>query len=105
MKKLVRNGNSVATDDDGSPILASRIERDGNAITGYDADGVEIFVLREIDPNVALTIVDETGAEVGFDAAPEDEFRKAIEAATSVADLKAALLGTSGPGAEPRHKR
>lgn len=33
---------------------------------------------------------------------PDDEFRAAIEAATSIADLKAALLGTSGPGAEPR---
>jgi translation elongation factor EF-Tu-like GTPase len=33
---------------------------------------------------------------------PEDEFRKAVEAATSLDALKAALLGTKGPGAEPR---
>lgn len=30
------------------------------------------------------------------------EFRAAVEAATSIAELKAALLGTNGPGAEPR---
>jgi hypothetical protein len=33
---------------------------------------------------------------------PDKEFRDAVEAATSLADLKAALLGTKGPGAEPR---
>lgn len=37
-------------------------------------------------------------------ADPADEFRAAIEAATSIADLKAALLGTTGPGAEPRQR-
>lgn len=30
------------------------------------------------------------------------EFRKAVEGATDLAGLKAALLGTKGPGAEPR---
>lgn len=30
------------------------------------------------------------------------EFREAVEKATTIADLKAALLGTRGPGAEPR---
>jgi hypothetical protein len=33
---------------------------------------------------------------------PEAEFRKAVEAATSLDALKAALLGSTGPGAEPR---
>lgn len=33
---------------------------------------------------------------------PDDEFRAAIEGASTIADLKAALLGTTGPGAEPR---
>lgn len=33
---------------------------------------------------------------------PDAEFRAAIQAASSIADLKAALLGTKGPGAEPR---
>lgn len=35
---------------------------------------------------------------------PDDEFRKAIEAATSLNGLKAALLGITGPGAEPRSR-
>jgi hypothetical protein len=39
-----------------------------------------------------------------FPPDPDDEFRKAVEAATSIADLKAALLGTAGPGAEPRRQ-
>lgn len=33
---------------------------------------------------------------------PDEEFRKAVEAATDLAGLKAALLGSKGPGAEPR---
>jgi hypothetical protein len=33
---------------------------------------------------------------------PDAEFRKAVEAATTLDALKAALLGTKGPGAEPR---
>lgn len=33
---------------------------------------------------------------------PQGEFRKAVEAATTLAALKAALLGTTGPGAESR---
>lgn len=32
----------------------------------------------------------------------DEDFRQAVEAATSIADLKAALLGEAGPGAEPR---
>lgn len=37
---------------------------------------------------------------------PEGEFRQAVENATSIADLKAALLGGNGsPGAEPRRGR
>jgi hypothetical protein len=35
-------------------------------------------------------------------ADPADEFRKAVESSTTLAGLKAALLGTTGPGAEPR---
>jgi hypothetical protein len=33
---------------------------------------------------------------------PIDAFQKAVEGLASIADLKAALLGTKGPGAEPR---
>lgn len=33
---------------------------------------------------------------------PEAEFRKALEAATTVAQIRDALLGKTGPGAEPR---
>lgn len=40
-----------------------------------------------------------------FPPDPNDEFRRAVEVATSLADLKAALIGTSGPGAEPRRAR
>lgn len=35
-------------------------------------------------------------------ADPQAEFRKAVSAATTLAALKDALLGTTGPGAEPR---
>lgn len=35
-------------------------------------------------------------------ADPEAEFRKALEAATTVAAIRDALLGKTGPGAEPR---
>lgn len=37
-------------------------------------------------------------------ADPVEEFRKAVEAATSLAALKAALLGSTGPGAQPRSR-
>lgn len=33
---------------------------------------------------------------------PQDEFRKAVEGATTLAALKAAILGSTGPGAQPR---
>lgn len=35
-------------------------------------------------------------------ADPEVEFRKALEGATTVAQIRDALLGKVGPGAEPR---
>lgn len=35
---------------------------------------------------------------------PQDEFRKAVEAATTLAALKAAILGSTGPGAQPRNR-
>lgn len=35
---------------------------------------------------------------------PDAEFRKAVEAATTLAALKAALLGSTGPGAQPRSR-
>lgn len=34
----------------------------------------------------------------------EAEFRRAVQAATSLQQLKAALLGDTGPGAEPRRR-
>lgn len=46
-------------------------------------------------------------AERAKDAArpdPNAEFRAALEGATTVAQLRDALLGTTGPGAQPRSR-
>lgn len=68
-------------------------------------DGDELTLDGEFDAAVVEPVID------GHDptpppapADPDDEFRAAVEAATSIADLKAALLGTTGPGAEARHR-
>lgn len=102
MKKLTVNGAPLITDEDDNPVLAACIERDGDTITGYDADGTELFALRGINPTATIEVEDETGAPSDFDATPEDDFRAAVQAATTLDELKAALLGTAGPGAEPR---
>lgn len=67
------------------------------------SDGWTVFG-PSLDPVAVQTAVDGWAVSSGASAAsdPDDEFRAAIKAATSLADLKAALLGTSGPGAEPR---
>lgn len=36
---------------------------------------------------------------------PDAEFRAAVEGATTLAALKAAILGSTGPGAQPRNGR
>lgn len=72
---------------------ASFVEKpDGSWVYRVDRDDVEeASVQGAVDAHVPVAPPD-----------PDDEFRTAIEAATSIADLKAALLGTQGPGAEPR---
>lgn len=60
------------------------------ALSDGDRESVERVVATHLPPDPPLD--------------PDEEFRQAIEQATSVADLKAALLGTSGPGAEPRRQ-
>lgn len=66
-------------------------------VTTYGPDGFD-----PSKPN--NNVVDERTVEVPED--PEEvadrDFRAAVEKATSIAELKAALLGTNGPGAEPR---
>jgi hypothetical protein len=69
--------------------------------------------LTASDAEVVVADADSTVTAAGLRAAldahtpaaepdPDAEFRKAVEAATSLAALKDALLGTTGPGAEPR---
>lgn len=38
------------------------------------------------------------------DRDPDEEFRAAVQSAATLADLKAALLGHRGPGAQPRRR-
>lgn len=74
---------------DGKPVLA----KDEDWI---EVEGDEGGVVRLRGYNEALVEYEPS------DTDPDAEFRAAIEAATSIADLKAALLGAKGPGAEPR---
>lgn len=105
MKKILSNGAPLVTDEEGNSVLAARIEQSGDSIIGYDADEVEVFAIRGINPTVSVEIKDESGVDAAFDKSPDDDFRAAIQAASTLAELKDALLGTSGPGAEPRRKR
>lgn len=57
---------------------------------------------EEYDIDGTLLAVEEIEVPEAPDVAADREFREAVEAATSVADLKAVLLGANGPGAEPR---
>lgn len=62
---------------------------------------IEVSGVSESDRDAVQAVVD-AHAPPAPEPDPDDEFRAAVEAATSIADLKAALLGTTGPGAEPR---
>jgi hypothetical protein len=67
---------------------------DGQALAGV------VAVPDDLDPAKVQAVID-----AHVPAPPPDldaEFRKAVEAATSLAALKDALLGKAGPGAEPR---
>lgn len=74
----------------------------GALIVVDDATGDEV---DDLDVETVAGVVDAHVPPGPVDH--EAEFRQAVESATSVADLKAALLGgdTSGPGAEPRRGR
>lgn len=108
MRRLTINGQPHSDPDD-DPIEVARIEKADGTVIGYDAGGSEVFSLRGVNPAADLTVTDETGAEVGFDPSGVDEFREAVTAAVAdepagspLRNLADALLGTSGPGAEPR---
>jgi hypothetical protein len=64
----------------------------------FDASGAEVELEDAAVQDAAASYIPPLRPD------PAAEFRKAIEAATSIADLKAALLGTTGPGAEPRRR-
>lgn len=61
-------------------------------VTTYDEAGKIVSQIEAEVPEDIPTPADEA----------DQEFREAVEKATTIADLKAALLGTRGPGAEPR---
>lgn len=72
-----------------------------------DDQGETVYRVQERD-GVAVdpaTVRDALNAPQPPPTDPEDEFRAAVEEATSVTGLKAALLGTSGPGAQARRGR
>lgn len=54
------------------------------------------------DSNGKLVSTETVEAPESAQDRADREFRDAVERATSIADLKAALLGTTGPGAEAR---
>jgi hypothetical protein len=79
------------------------------AATGQPVDPFEVVVVVGNEIRVPLDETHRAKAEQVLAAhkpsTPVDhdaEFRKAVEAATSLAQLKDALLGKAGPGAEPR---
>jgi hypothetical protein len=86
---------------DGKTIRLDQLAAEvGAALTGSDAE----VVVADDDSTVTADAL-----RAALDAHtpsplpdPEADFRKAVEGATSLAALKDALLGTTGPGAEPR---
>lgn len=66
---------------------------DGGAEVEADTDQ------QTLDGAVAAHVADDTIQPTDPD---REAFRAAVEKAGSIADLKAALLGTTGPGAEAR---
>lgn len=70
-----------------------------------NGDGSIILVASD-SPVTRAELEAAIGAHVAeFPPDPDDEFRSAIESAATVDDLKAAILGNVGPGAEPRRGR
>ena len=68
----------------------------------------ELVVQVDVDDDQADAAAAVVAAHVAAPATdPESEFRGAVEAATTLHDLKAALLGANGrgPGAQPRRGR
>lgn len=72
------------------------------------ADGMSVaggrIVFSDLSDSDRQTVEGAVSRHMGrpLPADPDDEFRAAIEGASTIAELKAALLGTKGPGAEPR---
>lgn len=81
--------------------LADELAAAGLPDADVSVDGDELVIAGPEDRDAVQAVVD-AHVPPAPGPNPDDEFRKAVEAATSIAGLKAALLGTSGPGAEPR---
>jgi hypothetical protein len=82
--------------------LAEELAAAGIALASellVDGDG-QLVVDTEASPSSVQAVLDAHVPAPPPD--PEAEFRQAVEAATSLAALKDALLGKTGPGAEPR---
>lgn len=69
----------------------------------WDGTEGEVQVHRDDAHDATVrTVIDAHVPAVDPD--PDAEFRAAVEAATTLAALKAALLGATGPGAQPRNR-
>jgi hypothetical protein len=86
---------------DGKAInLAQLAQEVGAPLTGSAAEVVVADARSSVTAEELRVAV---GAHVPAEPVDHDaEFRQAVEAATTIAGLKAALLGSKGPGAEPR---
>lgn len=86
------NGKTVLLDQ-----LAAEV---GAALTASDTEVVVV------DPTAKVTAAQLRNALAGHVPSPppdpDAEFRAAVEAATTISALKAALLGHTGPGAQAR---
>ena len=88
------------------PREGSRLAEVIEAATGKPAtvvlDGETWLIDTDASEAAVRPIVEAHDGTPSPPADPDAEFRKAVEGSTTLAGLKAALLGATGPGAEPR---
>lgn len=88
------------------PIAGKKIDLDQLASevgAALSASDTEIVVADEDSPVTQETLQAALNAHIAPAPVDHDKaFRDAVTAATNLDALKAALLGTKGPGAEPR---
>ena len=79
------------------------VDKQRRQIVGQDADGNEVFALRGVKfENITYEITDEQGNPVEPDLSSDEELARAIGGASSLAELKDALLGKIRPGRAAR---